>query len=416
MKILLAHNFYQQPGGEDQVFADEAGLLESRGHQVLRYTLHNDSITGMGQLALAARTIWNPTTHAALTELLQAERPDVVHFHNTFPLISPAAYYAARKSGAAVIQGVPNYRLLCPGSLFLRDGQVCEKCIGKRIALSGVRHACYRGSRPATAVVAAMLATHKIIGTWNRAVDAYIALTQFMRAKLIEGGLPADRILVKGNFVHPDPGIGTGNSGHCVFVGRLSREKGIATLLQAWERLGNAAPTLQILGDGPESDTVRAATSNPRVRWLGRKPMGEVLEAVGSAALFLFPSEWYEGQPKVILESFAKGTPVLASRRGSMQEMIDERCNGMLFEPGNPDDLAAEVSRLTADPGALAALRVGARRTYEQKFTPDRNYAELMDVYTRALATRRSGRPVEARRANPVTRQLEPITPTPPEG
>lgn len=391
MKVLLVHNFYQQPGGEDQVFADEGDLLQSKGNEVLRFTVHNDSINEMGGLTLAMRTIWNRDNARKLTDLLERERPAVVHFHNTFPLISPSAYYAARRSGAAVVQGIANYRLICPGSLLLRDGRVCEDCVGKRLAWPGVKHACYRNNRRATGVIAAMLASHRLIGTWSRAVDVYIALTRFMRAKLIEGGLPEAKILVKGNFVRPDPGIGSGAGGNCIFVGRLSPEKGITTLLKAWDLLGESAPPLQILGDGPEADAVRkAAAANPRLQWLGRKPMAEVLEAMGNAATLVFPSEWYEGQPKVILESFAKGTPVIASRRGSMQELIEDGMNGMLFEPANPDDLAAKVKQLTGDSAQCAILRDGARKTYEQKYTPETNYSELMNVYAHAIATRGS--------------------------
>ncbi len=391
MKVLLVHNFYQQPGGEDQVFADEGNLLESKGHEVLRFTIHNDSINEMGAVALAARTVWNRDSARKLTDLLGSERPEVVHFHNTFPLVSPSAYYAARRSGAAVVQGIANYRLICPGSLLLREGRVCEDCIGKRLAWPGVKHACYRNNRRATGVIAGMLAFHRLIGTWTRAIDVYIALTRFMRGKLIEGGLPESKILVKGNFVRPDPGIGTGAGGHCLFVGRLSVEKGISSLLKAWDILGETAPALHILGDGPEADSVKAAAAaNPRIRWMGRKPMAEVLEAMGNATLLMFPSEWYEGQPKVILESFAKGTPVLASRRGSMQELIEDGVNGMLFEPGNPEELAAKVRQMTADSTNLATLRSGARRTYEQKYTPETNYSELMNVYAHAIATRGS--------------------------
>jgi hypothetical protein len=205
VKILLAHNFYQQPGGEDQVFADEGALLESRGHEVLRYTLHNDSIKGEGKLQLAANTIWNRGVYREVRDLVSREKVTVVHFHNTFPQISPAAYHAARAGGAAVVQGVPNYRLMCPDAVFMRDGRVCEDCLGKFFAWPGVLHKCYRGSRAITAVTAAMLTTHKILGTWSKAVDAYLALTHFVRQKLIEGGFPAGKIEVKGNFVNPDP-------------------------------------------------------------------------------------------------------------------------------------------------------------------------------------------------------------------
>ena len=311
MKVLLAHNYYQQAGGEDQVFADEGWLLESNGHQVLRYTVHNDQIKQGGQLSLAVKTIWNRSTYAELRELFRREQPAVVHFQNTFPLISPAAYYAARAEGVAVVQEIPNYRLLCPNAQLMRDGRVCEDCVGKLFAWPGVVHKCYRNSRGVTGVVAAMLSIHKIAGTWTGAVDTYIALTQFTRGKLIQGGLPAEKIEVKGNFLHPDPGPGTGDGGYAVFVGRLSPEKGVRTLLAAWELLGGRIP-LKILGDGPLASDVRdAAARISGIEWLGRRPLNEVLDIVGRAAMLVFPSQWYEGQPKTIIEALAKGTPVV---------------------------------------------------------------------------------------------------------
>jgi glycosyltransferase involved in cell wall biosynthesis len=232
-----------------------------------------------------------------------------------------------------------------------------------------------------------MLTTHRLIGTWQNSVDAYIALTSFVRQKLIEGGLPSDKIFVKGNFVSPDPLPGAGDEGHAIFVGRLSPEKGIGTVLSAWERIANAPP-LRIVGDGPEAEMVRkAANANSSIRWIGRQPIDDVLKLVGGASFLVFPSKWYEGQPKVLLEAFAKGTPVLASRLGSMIELIDEK-NGLLFEPGNADDLASGVMRLTGNPQLLAEMRRGARRRFEDTFTADRNYESLMGIYRKAIAVR----------------------------
>jgi glycosyltransferase involved in cell wall biosynthesis len=387
MKILIAHNYYQQRGGEDQIFADEGSLLESHGNEVLRYSVHNDDIKDAGKLSLAADTIWNRKIHRELGDLVARERPEVVHFHNTFPQISPAAYYAARAGGAAVIQNIQNYRLMCPAAIFIRDGKICEQCLGKTFAWPGVMHKCYRGSRAITAVTATMLTTHKLIGTWQKRVDAYVVPSQFVRGKLIEGGFPKDKIFVKVNFVSPDPLPGPGDGGYAIFVGRLAPEKGIATLLRAWERVGNKIP-LRIVGDGPEAEMVRKAVSeNSSIRWCGRQPIDEVLKLVGSASFMVFPSQWYEGQPKVLLESFARGTPVLASRLGSMTEMIDAK-NGLLFEPGNADDLASAVLRVWADPQLLADMRRGARRRFEETFTADQNYDSLMDIYRTAIAAR----------------------------
>ena len=240
MKILLCHNYYQQPGGEDQSFELEATLLESRGHEVIRYTLHNEAIGQMKSWELVRRTFWNAPVYRELRELIVRERPAVMHCTNTFPLLSPSAYYAARAEGVPVVQSLRNFRLMCPGSLFLRDGRVCEDCRGKRLAWPGVLHQCYRHSPAASAVVAAMLAWHRQWGTWTRAVDLYFALTRFSRRKFIEGGLPADKVLVKPNFVHPDPARGRApDAMWCSWAGCLRRR----AFPRCWRRGRNCGRT-----------------------------------------------------------------------------------------------------------------------------------------------------------------------------
>jgi glycosyltransferase involved in cell wall biosynthesis len=392
MNVLFVHNFYQQPGGEDQVFRDEAALIESRGHTVVRHSVHNDSVESMGRVSLAVRTVWNRESYDTISQLVRQHNVSVVHFHNTFPLISPAAYYAARRAGAAVVQGIPNYRLLCPAAIFMRNGRICEDCLTKRIKWPAVAHACYRDSRIVSGVVAGMLAVHRAIGTWSHAVDIYIALTEFVRDKLIEGGIPATRIRVKGNFVAPDPGEGTGQGGYAVFVGRLTPEKGISTLIKAWTRLG-VGMRLKVIGDGPDAQAVKnAAAHNPAIEWLGRRPVDEVLKIVGEASFLVFPSEWYEGQPKVIIEALAKGTPVVAARLGSMTEMVSDGKDGALFTPGDSDDLANKLLALAADPETLIRMRRTARATWERKYTAQLNYRNLLAVYQEAVAARNAHR------------------------
>lgn len=387
MKVLLCHNHYQQPGGEDESFAAEAWLLEARGHQVLRFTVHNREIDEMGRLDVARRTIWNDRTHGELTTIIARERPDIMHCTNTFPLISPAAYYAARAGGVPVVQSLRNYRMLCLNAFFLRDGRVCEDCLGKSTAWPGVAHACYRGSRAGSAVVATMLATHRLAGTWRSAVDQYFAVSQFTRDKFVEAGWPADRLMVKPNFVHPDPGAGPGSGSYAVFVGRLSPEKGIETLLDAWRGLEGTVP-LKIVGDGPLADRVQAAAAGDHsIQWLGRRPTAEVLSIVGDASLLVMPSIWYETFGRTIIEAFAKGTPVVASRLGAMSELVADGRTGRLFEPGNASDLVEKVRSLVDDPQRLAGMRLAARVEYLAGYTADRNYDLLTDIYRRAQQT-----------------------------
>ena len=255
MKIVLGHGHYQQAGGEDAVFADEAALLAERGHDVIRFTVHNDEIARLGRLAVAGRTFWNRQVHADLAALFAREQPALLHCTNTFPLMSPAVYYAAAAAGVPVVQSLHNYRLLCPNALLLRDGRVCEDCLGKVFAWPAIQHGCYRDSRAGSAVVAGMLAAHRGLGTWTRRVDRYIVLTEFARRKFTAGGLPADKLSVKPNFVSPDTGPGSGGGGYAVYVGRLSEEKGIASLLAAWIDRRLEIP-LKIVGDGPLAEEV----------------------------------------------------------------------------------------------------------------------------------------------------------------
>jgi glycosyltransferase involved in cell wall biosynthesis len=409
MKILLCHNFYQQPGGEDQVFADEDWLLKSHGHEVIRHTVHNDAIKQMGRWETARKTLWNRQSYEQVRGLIRQHRPEVMHCHNTFPLISPAAYSAARDEGVPVVQSLHNYRLICPTAIFLRKGQICERCLGKTFAWPGVMHGCYRGSRACTAIVAAMTGLHRLLGTWSSAVERYIALSNFSRDKLVAGGLPADRTVVKPNFVYPDPHPGEGRGGHALFVGRLSEEKGLAVLLAAWQRLGAHIP-LKIVGDGPLADSVKStAAGDPRIECLGRKSPAETLDLLGQAAFVVLPSIWYENCPKTVVEALAKGTPIVASRLGALAEFVDDGRTGLLFAPGDADDLARKVEELARDPGRLVAMRAEARREYEEKYTADQNYPILMEIYRQAIA----GQPSSGAPSGPKAQLPAPHLPAP---
>jgi glycosyltransferase involved in cell wall biosynthesis len=395
MKVLVCHNFYQQPGGEDQVFAAEMALLREMGDEVIQFTRDNKAVEEIDTAAVAVNAVWSRETYEAIRALVRRERPEIVHFHNTFPLMSPAAYYAARAEGAAVVHTLHNYRLLCPAATFFRDGHVCEECLGKAVPWPGVLHACYRNSPRASAAVAAILTVHGAAQTWSRAVDRFIALTQFSRRKFVEGGLPTDRIVIKPNFVHPDPGQGPGDGGYAAFVGRLSVEKGIDTMLKAWKLLPTPIK-LKIVGDGPLAPQVReAAAENPNIEFLGRLNSGEVYEIVGAADFLVFPSVWYEGQPRTLVEAFALGTPVVASRLGSMLEMIEYGRTGLHFRAGDPADLAGQVARLTADRESLIAMRGTTRAEFESHYTAQENYRALRDVYAAARANYEATGPAE---------------------
>ncbi len=390
MKILSVHNFYQLPGGEDQVFAQEADLLRSHGHEVVLYQASNEQVNGVNPLVLLGNTIWNKQIHQELRELMRRERPDIVHVHNTFPVISPAVYYAANREGIPVVQTLHNYRLLCPAATLFRDGHVCEKCVTKSIPWPGVLHGCYRGSRLATAAGAAMLVTHNYKQTYSKAVSAYIALTDFARDKFIEGGLPAEKIVVKPNFLQSDPGRGEGKGNYALFVGRLTPEKGISTLLEAWRQIGHELP-LQIAGDGPSAVEVEKASREMEgVTWLKWLPRAEILQRMKDASMLILPSTWYEGFPMILAEAFAVGLPVIASNLGSMSSVVDHLRTGLHFEPGNASDLVEKVRWLRAHPAEVALMRAQGRKEYESKYTGEENYVQMMHIYESVLRPQRS--------------------------
>jgi glycosyltransferase involved in cell wall biosynthesis len=384
----MAHNYYQQPGGEDVSFEAEVELLRRHGHDVIRYTRDNDEIDGLRPLALAGTTLWNRETARVVRALIARTRPDIVHLHNTFPLLSPSIAGVARQSGVPVVQTLHNYRMICPKAQLFRDGLVCDRCLGRIVAWPAIRHACYRDDRRATSVVVGLNALQRSPLGWARSVDRFIVLTNDARARLVAGGLPAERIVVKPNFLSRDPGVGSGSGGSALYVGRLSPEKGVQTLLDAWKLLRVPLP-LKIAGDGPLAAEVRqAAEGDPRIEALGWRAHDEILELLKSAAFLIVPSLWYEGLPHTIIESFAAGTPVVASRLGSMLELVHDGVTGLHFAPGDADDLAQRVSWLADHPAERAALRMGARREYEHHYTAERNYDLLLGIYHGVLVER----------------------------
>ena len=394
MRVLLCHNYYQQRGGEDLSFESEARLLESHGYDVHRYTKHNDAIRDMSTLSVATRTIWNRRSRCELKNIIREFKPDVMHCTNTFPLISPSAYSAARSERVAVVQSLRNYRLICPGAYLLRDGKVCESCVGRRIALPAIAHGCYRDSKPASAVVAAMSAWHRMTGTWKKNVDLFFTPTEFARGRFIKAGFDGDRIAVKPNFIDPDPGEGIPDDRqpYVVFVGRLSPEKGVATLLDAWKRIAGSVQ-LKIVGDGELRPLVEsAAASDPRIECLGFRPHEELLQLIGAAQCLVMPSIWFETFGRTIVEAFSRACPVVASDLGCMQELVDHESNGLLFESANPDKLADCVQRLLDDRQLRETMRSRCRRTFMQRYTAATNLQQLEDIYESAiLRTRTTG-------------------------
>jgi glycosyltransferase involved in cell wall biosynthesis len=384
MKILSVHNRYLLRGGEDESTELENALLRERGHRVFEYFADNHSIDGAHLVAVGIRSVWNPATYSNVRKLIQEHEIDLVKIDNFFPQISPSVYYAARAEHVPTVQSLRNFRLLCPGAIFFRDGKVCEDCISRPIPWPGVLHGCYRNSRTQTLGPATMASIHRLAGTWNRCVTAYVALSEFSRQKFLQGGLPGAKVFVKPNFV-PDYGIGNGEDHCALFVGRLTPEKGIDVLLSAWERIRERLK-LKIVGAGPLEAKVREhAATNPGIEYLGPKTLTETYDLMGRAMALIFPSQWYETFGRAVAESFAKGTPVIAAELGNMKLMVTHQRTGLHFEPGSADSLVEQVEWMLAHEVEWKQMRPAARLAYEESFTPARNYEIMMHIFERAL-------------------------------
>ena len=380
-RVLAVHNFYRWRGGEDVVVESEIDLLRRRGHAVELFTRHNDDLDERHPVALALDTVWSRRAAAALAQDIERFRPDLLHVHNTFPAISPAILWTARRHGVPVVQTLHNFRLLCAQANFLRAGAPCEDCLG-RLPWRGVIRRCYRGSTAASAALVAMIGTHRALGTWERTVGRYIALTEFSRSRYVAGGLPADRIAVKPNFVDlppPEPGVSRRGG---LFVGRLSGEKGVAVLAAAAARTPGVE--IELFGEGPLADSLRGL---PGLALRGAQPPEAVYSAMRRACYLVLPSTGYEGFPRVVAEAFACGLPVIGSRLGALPELIEEGRTGLLVEPGSASDLASRLAWANGNPAALAAMGDAARRVYETRYTGVENYRQLAVIYREASAT-----------------------------
>jgi glycosyltransferase involved in cell wall biosynthesis len=471
MKIIQVHNYYQQAGGEDSVVEAERLMLEAHGNIVIPFYKDNEAL-GAGLWALvtaSVTTLWNWETYCEFRKLLQCEKPDVVHCHNTFPLISPSIYWACAKEKVPVVQTLHNYRMLCLNAFLFRSAEkrrsafgaghqekdisyggteeaaqclkpkaqspapaacgICELCVSKSFKWPGVKYGCYRESRAGSLVVALMLLMHKLLGTWTKKVTAYIALTEFQKQKMIEGGLPAGRIFVKPNFIADgDQAHGSGhqalgdvpkedtfpsrdaeladspirapsvecptpNAPYCLFVGRLSPEKGCDVLIRAWSLFQasltpNAqcpTPSLLIVGDGPERDSLEKLTSDlgslASVNFLGKQPKEEVLSLMRDAAFLVFPSVWYETFGLTVLEAGMQGTASIVSSPSTTAGMIEDLQTGRIFEQGNDADLAEKLGWAFANSDQMRAMGKKARADFENKYSAEVNYQLLMGIY-----------------------------------
>lgn len=379
------------------MFLDEAALLRRRGHEVIEFRRRSDEISEggpIGTLKGALSTPWNPFAAERMRKVLLAEQPDVMHVHNFFPLLSPAIFYAANGLETSTVMTLHNYRLFCAAGIPMREGQPCTQCLTRKSVVPALRYGCYRGSRVATVPMVLMIELHRAMKTWADQVDAFVALSDFQRRLMAQAGLPEEAIHVKPQF-YPDPPEAQpwrSRENRIIFIGRLSEEKGVRILIEAWRAWGASAPHLEIVGDGPLKSVLTKASADAglssKICFAGQLPFDEAQRHLFGARVLLLPSLCFEGFPMVIREAFALAVPVIASRLGPLPGIVPEGVAGALFRPGDPGDLLGVLRSLWDDQHRLAELARGARGLFEEKYTADSNYRTLIDVYEIAIRRR----------------------------
>ena len=386
-RVMQVHTRYRQAGGEDQVVAAERLLLEGAGVEVEQVLFDNaelrESRSLRGDLSLGLSAIWSRSATGRVAAAIARHRPQVMHVHNTFAAASPSIYAAATAADVPVVQSLHNYRFVCPVATAFRDGHPCTDCVGRRFPWPGIVHSCVRGSRAQSFVAATTLGVHRALGTFKRGIDVYLAGTAFQRKLMIDGGLPAAQIRVVPNFLEPDPGAGREPRAGVLYVGRLAEEKGIATLLQAAESVPG---TVSVVGDGPLAPLVREAAAAGTVKYLGPLWADDMRMQLRGAAALAMPSIWFEGFPMIVIEAFAAGTPVIASRIGALADIVEDGVTGLLVDPGDAGQLGERFAWATKHPGELAALGANARQQYEARFRGQTHLAELLEVYAASIA------------------------------
>ncbi|MBB1242823.1 glycosyltransferase [Streptomyces durbertensis] len=398
MHVLVVHNRYNsaQPSGENKVVDQEVALLRAAGHRVEVFERHSDDIGGRslpGKAAVPLLVPWNPPVRRELAARLRGERPDVVHVHNVFPLLSPSVLAACADAGVPAVATLHNYNQVCPPGTLQRDGRPCTECVGAPVPMPAVRHGCYRNSRLATAPLAVGLAVNR--RRWWSGVERFFCISAAQREVLVRAGMPAERLAVKHNFV-PEPGVRRAGDGeHLLFLGRLAEAKGLRLLMAAWDDIaagGGLGVPLVVAGAGPlEREVAAWAAGRDDVRYVGLYDTAECRQAVARSVAVVAPSTWMETFGLVAVEAMAAGVPAVAAGHGAFVELVEDGVTGLLHRPGEASSLASCLRRVTADPARNRRMGEAARRRYERDFSPAVGLERLVDGYRAALAGRPGG-------------------------
>ncbi|MFJ4770904.1 glycosyltransferase [Streptomyces uncialis] len=397
MHVLVVHNRYSsaQPSGENNVVDQETELLRAAGHRVELFERRSDDIAARslpGKAAIPLLVPWNPAVRTELATRLRSERPDVVHIHNVFPLLSPAVLAACADAGVPAVATLHNYTQVCPPGTLQRDGRPCTECVGST-PLPAVRHGCYRNSRLATVPLAVSLVVNR--RRWWSGVERFFCISAAQRDVLVRSGMPSERLAVKHNFV-PDPDdrrSGTGE--HLLFLGRLAESKGVRLLMAAWDELaaaGGVGVPLVIAGAGPlEREVTAWAAGRDDVRFVGLYDPAQCRRAIARSVAVVAPSTWLEAFGLVVVEAMAAGVPVVAAGHGAFVELVEDGVTGLLHQPNEPASLASRLRRITAEPDRNREMGRAARRRYEQDFSPAVGLERLVEGYRTAIAGRSGG-------------------------
>lgn len=420
--VLVIHNRYLDPGGEDSVVSAEIALLRSRGHRVLQYARHNRELaqfSGARKALLPFTTMWDYESYCELRALIHQEHPAIAHCHNLLPLLSPAVYHACAAEGVPVVQTVHNYRLVCPGGNFFHDGERCDACHGSLV--KAVFHGCYHDSRLQTGIVALMLGAHRSLGTWQNKVATYIAPSEFCRAMLAQHGLPPHKTVVKPHFAPAIFPQKKGLGGYAIFVGRLSEEKGILQLLDAWRQVVKIP--LMVVGSGPLEVAARRLAEDSElsnVTFAGQLPHDETLRRIHNARFLVAPSRCYETFGMSVLEAMACGVPAIVPRMGALRELVSDRRTGFHVDVDDHEQFSAAIRRAWSHPLETREMGRAARHHCMEHYSADSNYNKLTAIYDAALnAYERVRRAPTAKQCHPERieaesrdLQLAPILPT----